>query len=218
MIKVLISVPNQHWIHKLVVHKLLLFMRDGRHRVNIIMPSHKPYVNNLHHIVNDFMKGDYDFWLNIDADNPPLKNPLDLVILNKDIIGLPTPIWYFTGEKKGERPVYWNAYDYAPNHKAYSEHMPREGLQKVDAVGTGCLLISRRVFEKPEMRKAPFARKWNEDGTVDKGNDISFCERARENRFEIYCHYDYPCDHFSELSMNEMVRGFKELYEVETNV
>jgi len=215
MIKVLVSIPNQHWIHKLVIHKALLLLQDKRYSVRLIMPSHKPYVNNLHHIVNDFMDGGYDFWLNVDADNPPINNPLDLVLLDKDIIGLPTPIWHFTSEKKGERPVYWNAYDYAPEHKAYSEHSNRDGLQEVDAVGTGCLLISRRVFQHPEMRKAPFARKWNENGTVDKGNDISFCERAKENGFKIYCHFDYHCDHMSELSMNEMVRAFRELYEVD---
>jgi len=202
-----------HWIHKLVVYKILLLMGDGRCKINLIMPSHKPYVNNLHYIVNDFMEGNYDFWLNIDADNPPIQNPLDLVALNKDIIGLPTPIWHFTGKKKGERPVYWNAYDYVLDDRAYREHQVREGLQEVDAVGTGCILISRRVFEHSEMRKAPFARKWNEDGTVDKGNDISFCERAKANGFKIYCHFDYPCDHMSELSMNETVRAFRQLYE-----
>ena len=212
MRSVLISFPNTHWIHKHVVHKMMLMLTDGRHKVNIIMPSHKPYVNNLHHILNDFMDGDYDFWLNIDSDNPPIQNPLDLVQLDRDIIGLPTPIWHYTGN--GERPVYWNAYNYDETTGAYREHQEKEGLQRVDAVGTGCILMSRRVFEKPEMRKAPFMREWNEDGTVEKGNDIKFCERARENGFEIYCHYDYPCDHFSELSLSETVRAFRNMYEV----
>lgn len=213
MQNILISVPNMHWIHKHVVHKMMLLLIDGRYKVNIIFPSHKPYVNNLHHIVNEFMDGEYDSWLNIDSDNPPIQNPLDLVQLDRDIVGLPTPIWHFTGEKKGERPVYWNAYDYDSETGLYREHQVRDGLQRVDAVGTGCLLISRRVFEKPEMRKAPFMRAWNEDGTVEKGNDIMFCERARANGFEIYCHFDYPCDHFSELSLSETTRAFRELYE-----
>jgi hypothetical protein len=211
--KVLITVTNTHWIHKAVVFVLLKLFNDRRYEIKIMLPTHKPYVNNLNHIVKDFHKGEYDFWLNIDSDNPPLKNPLDLVILNRDIIGLPTPIWHFKGEKKGERPVYWNAYDYDQRSGAYREHQLREGLQLVDAVGTGCVLIARRVFEDPVMRQAPFMRTWSGEGTVDKGNDISFCERARKQGFEIYAHFDYSCDHFSEMSMNEMVRGFKELYE-----
>lgn len=211
--KILVSLPNLHWIHKLVIHKALLLLQDRRYEVKLIMPSHKPYVNNLHHIVNDFISGGYDYWLNIDADNPPNQNPLDLVELDKDVIGLPTPIWHFEGKKKGERPVYWNAYKYDPSSDAYWEYQERNGLQEVDAVGTGCVLFARRVFEHPEMRKAPFMRKWNEDGTVDKGNDISFCERAKANGFKIYCHFDYSCDHMCELSMNETVRGFREMYE-----
>lgn len=206
--KILISVPNTHWIHKHVVHKLMLLLLDGRHKTNIIMPSHKPYENNLHHIVRDVVEGDWDFWLNIDSDNPPMQNPLDLVELDKDIIGLPTPVWHFTDN--GERPVYWNGYDYVPEKDAYKEHARKEGLQRVDAVGTGCILIARRVFENTEMQKGAFTRKLHPDGTVEKGNDISFCERATEQGFEIYCHYDYPCMHFSELELNEVVAAHKQ--------
>lgn len=205
---ILVSIPNTGWIHKHVnfaTDKLLL---DSHHEVRIIRPTHTPYENNLHHIVNDFMDGDYEYWLNIDADNPPINNPLDLLLYEKDIIGLPTPVWH--SEKIGDRPVYWNGYDREGD--AYKEHQEREGLQKVDAVGTGCLLIQRNVFKHPEMRKAPFQRQYYEDGRVYKGNDMSFCERARKCDFQVWCHYDYPCMHFNELELNETVNAFRSLY------
>jgi len=208
-ISCLITVPNLHWIHKLVVQRLLLIQQDQRYRVTIALPSNKPFENNLHHIVNDFMAGDWDFWLSMDADNPPERNPLDLIELDKDVIGCPTPIWHYT--KLGERPIYWNAYQYDPSTEAYREWPEREGLQQVDAIGTGCFLIARRVFQDPEMRKGAFTRKLNADGTVDKGNDISFCERAKERGFEIWCHYDYPAEHFCEVPLNEVSRAFKTL-------
>ena len=179
------------------------------------MPSNKPYENNLHHIVNDFMAGDYDFWLNIDSDNPPMHNPLDLVELDKDIIGLPTPIWHYEGtnQKKGERPIYENVYKYIEKNDAYAEWQEKDGLQKVDSVGTGCFLVARRVFENPEMRKAPFQRTFNEDGTVNKGNDMAFCDRLRKNGFSIYANFNYRCDHFCENSLIETSNAFKNLYE-----
>ncbi len=208
---ILLSVPNKGWIHKHVSFALLKLIQDKRYKVNIIQPTHTPYENNLHHIVNDFMAGDYRYWLNIDADNPPTKNPLDLVELDKDIMGLPTPVWHFTGKKKGERPMYENVYRYSPEHNAYKEWSVKEGLQKVDAVGTGCVLISRRVFANLKMRLAPFARKCNADGTVDRGNDISFCERATEQGFKVYAHYDYRCLHFNELELHEVGRASYEL-------
>lgn len=211
---VLVSIPNQHWIHTSVGHREHWLLGDARYSVRIIKPAHKPYVNNLHHIVVDFIKGNYDYWLNIDSDNPPTKNPLDLIELDKDIIGLPTPVWHFTGEDKpGERPYYFNAYDYDSSVDAYREHQPQEGLQKVDAVGTGCVLFAKRVFQNQVLQQGAFHRKWNEDGTVNKGNDMSFCERARTQGFEIWAHYDYPCDHFTELSMLEMIRAFHQMYQ-----
>ena len=71
MTSVLITVPCEHWIHHQVVHRLLLLQKDQRYRCTVILPSHRPYENNQHHIVRDFIADGYDFWLSIDADNPP---------------------------------------------------------------------------------------------------------------------------------------------------
>jgi GT2 family glycosyltransferase len=212
MKKVLISFPNTGWIHKLVFMVGVKLLSDRRYDSKIIVPTHNPYENNLHHIVNDFVAGGYDYWLNIDADNPPMNNPLDLIELDKDIIGCPTPVYHFTDKVKGERPWYENAYKYSPRDDAYLEWPNKVGLQRVDAVGTGCMLMARRVFDHPEMRKGAFTRKLNPDGTVDRGNDISFCERARENGFKIWAHYDYRCQHFNELEMHEVIRAFHGVY------
>ncbi len=210
--KILISFPNTGWIHKLVFIAGFKLMSDRRYDSKIIVPTHSPYENNLHHIVNDFIAGDYDYWLNIDADNPPMNNPLDLVAYDLDIIGCPTPVYHFTDKVKGERPWYENAWKYVPEKKAYMEYPDKDGLQRVDAVGTGCVLIARRVFDGTEMRKGAFTRKLHPDGTVDKGNDISFCERATEQGFQIFAHYDYRCQHFNETEMHEMIRAFHGVY------
>ncbi len=212
MKKVLISFPNQSWIHKLVFRVGIELTKDRRYESTIIDPTHKPYENNLHHIVNEFISGNYDYWLNIDADNPPMRNPLDLIELDRDIIGCPTPVYHFTDKIKGERPWYENVYQYIPEEDAYIEYPIKQGFQKVDAVGTGCILIARRVFDHPEMRKGVFTRKLNPDGTVNKGNDISFCERATKHGFQIFAHYDYKCQHFNEIEMHEMIRAFHGVY------
>lgn len=215
MKKILVSIPNTGNIHKSCVFALLKLQQDPRYNLTIILPTHSPYENNLHHIVVDFIKGDYDFWLSFDSDNPPMNNPLDLIEYDRDIIGCPTPVFHFDGrnKQKGERPVYWNAYDYVKEKDAYKEHEIKQGLQKVDAIGTGCFLISKRVFLNPEMQKGSFNRSYYRDGRVHKGNDIMFCERARKQNFEIFAHYDYPCQHFNNLELNEIVSAFKNLYE-----
>lgn len=211
--KVLVSIPNaKGWVHKRSMFAAIGLLKDKRHQVELIAPTHSPFENNLHHIVKDVISKECDFWISFDADNPPMQNVLDIVDMDMDIVGCPTPVWHFEDKKKGERPIYYNAYDYV-GEAGYKEHLPREGLQKVDAIGTGCFVVARRVFEDPEMLKAPFQRQWNVDGTVDKGNDISFCERARAQGFNVWCHYSYPCMHFVELELNEVVGAFIGLYE-----
>ena len=212
MQNILVSVPNQGWIHKLVSLSTNKLLMDRGYKCNIIYPTHNPFENNLHHIINDFVAGNYDYWLSIDADNPPMSNPLDLIELDKDIIGLPTPVWHFTDKVKGERPWYENVYKYIPEEDAYAEWKDKKGLQEVDAIGTGCFIIARRVFDNPELRKGAFTRKLNPDGTVNKGNDISFCERAKEQGFKIFAHFDYKCQHFNELELHEVVRAFHGVY------
>ena len=54
------------------------------------------------------------------------------------------------------------------------------------------------------MKFGAFARKTNADGTVEKGNDLSFCERARSCGFEVWTHFDYMTDHMNELSLKEV--------------
>jgi len=201
--------PENQTIHSLSAQALLNLQREQRYKVDIKLPCNKPFENNLHHIINSFVDGGYDYWLSFDPDNPPKRNPLDLIEYDKDIIGLPTPVWHFDerNHPKGDRPFYLNAYDFSPETDGYVEHALKEGIQQVDAIGTGCFLIARRVFLVEGMRKGAFTRKLNSDGTVRRGNDLSFCERARNQGFKIFTHYDYPCMHFNNLEINEVVKG-----------
>ena len=52
------------------------------------------------------------------------------------------------------------------------------------------------------------------DGSVFKGEDITFCERAKKQGFKIYAHYDYPCTHFKEIDLREMGEGYEEYYKL----
>lgn len=217
-IKVLVTVttsPANPYIHKSVCFATDKILLDKRYEKTIMRPSYNPFENNLHHIVKTFIEGgDWDFWLNIDSDNPPMNNPLDLVEYDRDIIGLPTPVWHFDekNKKPGESPIYFNGYISKPGTNGYTEFPEKNGLQEVDAIGTGCLLIARRVFLNKEMRKAPFQRTYLEDGRVEKGNDIAFSEKAKKNGFRLFVHYDYICEHFNELPLTEVMKAFFNQY------
>lgn len=205
--KVFVTFPCLHWVHKTISHTSNKLLMDNLgYSLHVDYPTYKPFENNLHHCVVQFLNSGADYWLSIDDDNPPNRNPLELVALDRDIIGLPTPVWNHKGN--GDYPIYLNAYRYVKERDAYVAWPTQEGLQNVDAVGTGCILMARRVFENAQMRRAPFQRTYNADGTVDKGNDIAFCERARKNGFQVWAHFDYQCKHFCELELSEVADAF----------
>lgn len=206
---VLVTIPNTGWVHRSVVEVL---MKLGRSPVNmqLSLPQFVPLENAQHHIIAKILKSDYDFWLNLDSDTAPMNDPLELLDLDLDMIGLPYPL--LLAGKPGERPISWAAWDYVEEEDGYAEHLEKQGLQKVDAVGGGCFLIKCDVFRKhPELQSGAFARTLNSNGTVQRGNDISFCERLRSVGIQIHAHYDYPCKHFKEVDLARVNSGFREL-------
>lgn len=178
---------------------------DSRCRVHVIMPTWNPYEHNLNKIVKTFLKGDFGFWLNIDADNPPLENPLDLVEFDRDVCGLPTPVWH--DAVPGDRPYYLNAVDEVEG--GFRPHETCEGLREVDAIGSGCMLVSRRVLEG--IDPPWFVREYTPDGaSVSCGPDYYFCRQARAAGFQIWAHYSYPCEHYNELPLRAAIRSIHE--------
>lgn len=197
MARVLVSVPNQGWIHKLVVHTMIRLGQDHRHNVTVVTPTWRPYEHNMNRVAKDFLAGPYDTWLNIDADNPPLRNPLDNVGNPHSVIGYPTPVWH--DGCKGI-PLYWNAM--IAKDDGYIAADPGEGLVEVDAVGSGCVLFNRDVVaDVREHFGAPFCRTTDEDGLVEFGPDFLFCRRAKELGHTIAADFERPCRHFSEIDL-----------------
>ncbi len=146
----------------------------------------------------------------MDDDNPPLRNPLDLVSLDLDVVGLPTPVWHCDGETF---PYYPNAMRKVKDgYKPITVEGVPTGLVEVDAVGTGCCLIARRVLVELFTRcegnpaEAPFMRRWNDRGLVEAGNDFAFCDRARAAGFRVWAHFGFECDHYKELPLREVAR------------
>lgn len=202
--KVLLSVCNTGWIHKFVTRAVVRCCLEPRYEVTYIDPTHRPYEHNLNRVVKDLLTvyRDYHFWLNMDADNPPLVNPLDLVQYNEDIIGLPTPVWHDAVE--GDRPWYLNAVNEKDDGftPAYGD-----GLTQVDAVGSGCMLVHRRVCET--MLRPLFVREYNEDGSeVTRGPDYRFCQNARKVGFKVFAAFGHLCTHMVENDLLSQIKAF----------
>lgn len=63
-----------------------------------------------------------------------------------------------------------------------------EGLEEAEAVGFGCALIRRDVFER--MDKPWFFFRWDQETGKHVGEDVFFCQRARESGTAILVDHD----------------------------
>jgi hypothetical protein len=68
------------------------------------------------------------------------------------------------------------------------------GLQEVDAVGGGCLLVKREVFE---TLSDPWFDYWSERMQANTSEDVPFCEKAKAAGFPILLDFDVQCGHMA---------------------
>jgi hypothetical protein len=90
-----------------------------------------------------------------------------------------------------------------------------EGLQPVDYIGMGVMMVKREVFEKVE---APwFAIPYSTIGQHYIGEDVFFCRKAREAGYEVLVDHDlshqvkhigtFEYSHEGAWAMKEQVDG-----------
>ena len=83
------------------------------------------------------------------------------------------------------------------------QNYEKNKIVEADAVGAGCLLIKRSVFEKLSqfVKTADGAQQFFVT-TPTIGEDIFFCELAKKHGFKIFCDTSARCGHI-ELSVIE---------------
>lgn len=210
--RILAAVPSAGTICHMLTAQLVQWALVDQHEVDWIFPQGILIDDMRNRLAKRAVDDGYDFLIMIDADTVPLKNPLDLVGLDLDVIGLPTPIWFADANAvaAGEWPLCLSVFDEAPNGKWIEHPMGSGGLQAVDAVGTGAIIIARRVLE---MLRPPFVRSWDEYGQAIVGSDVLFCRRAKAAGFKIWTHFDYLCSHYKTRDLLDMYRSLGSRWE-----
>jgi len=190
MKSIFLAVLHQGSLSTELAFRLPLIAQDERFKVKVVQYGHKPISQNRNKIVKDFLEKDYDYLAMVDSDTIPPTNILDLVLLDKDIIGGVCPQW-----REGD--LYWVVMKEVAGGYKQVILKDRGGLKEVDAIGTGCIIIRRNVLENIDI---PFERKWVY-GFQEIGLDFYFCKKAREKGFKVYAHWDYLCGHKKELDL-----------------
>jgi len=197
--KILIALPTDGMIHHKVVGTLLsIILNNTKHEIQTIVSAMAGIGEHRNVLVKEFLKTDCDYLLQIDADNPPPLNVLDLVDLDKEVIGLPTPI--NMNYIQGINEIVWNVFENNLPTKSKGT-----GLAQVEGVGSGVILIRRDVLERIQH---PFTTVRNEDDLRVVGTDLAFCHKCKKEGIKIWTHWDYTCEHYKEIGLRTLCENY----------
>jgi len=188
--KIDVAVLNQGSVRTELVEKLLKLSHDQRYDLSFTYPSRAPVASNRNYICKQFREGDADFLLMTDDDQHWEKNPLDMVEHDLDVVGFPTSVYQPVVSM--EKPVRWNMIK-----KEGAEEAP---ITQVSGIGSGSLLIARRVLEHPDLR-APFMDKFDEDGIRVSSEDLRFCDAVWAAGFQVWAVLVNPCHHLKTVDL-----------------
>lgn len=196
--RILAVIPcGNRWLHKELVAVLMEMARDRRVQLDSFFPTMMPVEQARNTAIKGFLEDNYTHLMFIDDDTVPQRNPVDLVFLNLDIVGMVYPI-----RKKSS--ITSSAYRYLGANQFIPVQTPprTDNPIMVDAVASGMMVISREVLEVLK-NKQPFMRKWDEQGICSMGSDFNFCLKAKEAGFKIWAHFGYRCKHFKESDLGQ---------------
>jgi len=90
----------------------------------------------------------------------------------------------------------WHVYEEVEDGWKSQTFPLKDGLKKVDAIGTGCMLIDLNVFKAIEWPWFEYEYK-EINGKQDRlSEDMVFCRKCKEANIPIYADTDIVCGHF----------------------
>jgi len=142
-------------------------------------------------LVHKMLQGDWTHILMLDSDMVfPAGTLGRLLSHDVDIVG-----GFYLRKVRGNLPcaARYNADDGRP-HSVWP--LPR--LEEVDSIGTGAILIKRRVFEDieaPWFEYKPVEPEWDKTKVEQISEDYVFCDKVREAGYKIHVDGSLLCGH-----------------------
>ncbi len=184
---VTIGTPHTgHLIQQYVISLVKSIMQPPAGVTFEVLGLESCYVHSGRNIIFNSCQGDYLLFVDSDMSWEP-NQIAQLIKAEKDIIG---------GLYYKRRPPYGPVV-YSFDGMVHQPMQPKERLFRCDGVGTGFLLISRKVITA--MNQPECLLDWGyafdpvktqnpgNAGSYFVGEDLSFCMKARHLGFEIWC-------------------------------
>ena len=157
-------------------------------------------------IVRDFLKTKADVLVMCDDDVIPSPGFIDnLLSCPYDVVGAAVPI-----AKMPQHPVFINAFDVKEDGRIMTTTLPERGHKQIDAIGTGLILIHRKVLEDKRMTR-PFDQQIDKDGCILIGQDLEFCRRVRQFGYTVGVTMDALTDHYISLHANAIALAYGQI-------
>lgn len=155
-------------------------------------------------LVDEMEKNGCDWLFFLDSDVIPPKGTIDTLLShNLPIVGG----LYYTRISPIIPTVWVNNPDDSGATYIPKNFQPGE-ITEADAIGMGCCLIHKRVFDK--LDKPYFNWTLDEDGNKGVSEDFYFCKKAKEAGFKIFVDTRISCEHmgsFNTLGGNVVTRS-----------
>ena len=147
------------------------------------------YARNL---LAEKAKGVADYIFFIDDDVlPPMNTITKLLTHDKDIVcGL-----YFSRQEPHFPQIFLKNKENADRYDCVEDYK-KDSLLEIDACGAGCMLIKAEVFKKLKLPYFQYIPKG--ENNPRKGEDFYFCEKAKEEGYNIFCDTSIICKHIGK--------------------
>jgi len=168
--KIALGIPTNRLVKPKTAQSLLDLVAFSNHDFKILVSSRGYNTSeNRNWIATQAVNSGCDYLFFVDDDMIVPPNTLDeLLMCGKDIVGC----------------VYKTKYETQADVCEYFDDERPQGLFKVKAIGTGCLLIKTDVFRK--LPQPWFKYLWNDNGSIKKSHDWIFCEDARNAGIDVW--------------------------------
>lgn len=206
--KILIIIPTKH-ITGEINGRLFEFVKSARdsvlYDVDVVRVEQSPVDVARNYAVDIFLRTDRDYLLFVDDDTIPPMNVLEMVNYQKPVIA--APVYIYQGGMLVPnifRKAFVNQLGYVP-----WQGCEFTGLQKVEAVGTGCVLIHRSVFS--HIEKPFFKTEMDTQGLKVLGEDLYFSKKVGEAGIEIWADTDKICGHIKTVDLASIALQYRKL-------
>jgi GT2 family glycosyltransferase len=183
---------------------------SGDYNVKVSFNYLQPVDANRNQMVKDFLGDEDNEWLIMcDNDVVPPRDILQMVDYGEKVVSATVTI----KKERVPQPVIVKQRDDGQYRQMgmdeYYEEIDDEGLVEVDGVGTGCILIHRSVVEDIEPPWFRFI--YNDDGTLELGEDFYFGEKLRQNDYSMYVSSEHVCSHFRKTDLTDFAQVVAEV-------